>query len=150
MRLGLCLAVQDCCSPPLESTDISLFCPTPQSNCTRWCLSTISNSVIPCKVRYLCLHWKSNFTPIKSCNNRIYNPILQTSSILPAALTMWYNEVSRKLSMMIIMALSIFFFFKGWSNEMGWNNLKKSATHDGGGSFLPGKIKLFGRRVSGD
>lgn len=85
--------------------------PTLLSNCTCWCLSTISNSVIHCKVRYLCFHWKSNFTPIKSCNNRIYNSVLQAPSILPGALTMWYNEVSRKLSMMIIIALPIFFFF---------------------------------------
>lgn len=108
--------------------------PTPLSNCTCWCLSTISNSVIPCKVRYLCFHWKSNFTPIKSCNNRIYNPVLQAPSILPGALTMWYNEVSRKLSMMIIIALPIFFLFRGWSNEMGRYNLKKSAIHDSGAS----------------
>lgn len=59
------------------------------------CLSTISNSIMPSKVRYLCRHWKSNFTPIKSCNNRISNPVLKTPSFLPTALTTWYNEVSQ-------------------------------------------------------
>lgn len=100
--------------------------PTPLSNCTCWCLSTISNSVIHCKVRYLCFHWKSNFTPIKSCNNRIYNPVLQAPSIPPGALTMWYNEVSRKLSMMIIIAI-FFFFLEGgvmkWEGTISRNQL---------------------------
>lgn len=44
---------------------------------------------------------------------------------LPAALTMWYNEVRRKLSMMIIMAVSVF----------SRDKVKKSTLHDSGTSI---------------
>lgn len=54
----------------------------------------------------LMLPLKSNFTPIKSCNNRMCNPVLQSSSILPAALTMWYKF--NQLSMTIMKAMSCF------------------------------------------
>lgn len=36
---------------------------------------------------------KSNFTPIKSYNNRICDSVSSAPSILPTAETMWYNEV---------------------------------------------------------
>ena len=101
--------------------------PTALSSCAQLssgCLSTISNPIIPSEVRYLCLHQKSNFTPIKSCNNRICNPILRTPfnpACSPDNVIQWGQSQAERDDRNGCVCF-FFFFFLFFSHRIKWQN----------------------------
>lgn len=125
--------------PLLESIDISLFMSGRRRyqavhNFHRGVCQPYQTQLFPAKSDTYASTKKVISHQLKAATTEFAIRYCRPLSIPPAALTMWYNEVSRRLSMMIIMAVSVF-FSQDKVTKQGAVILRKSTLYDSGVSI---------------